>query len=93
MPDRYVNAADVLPPEVLEGVLNALNGRSACLWVPARKNVNRKGRNQYVTRLHAAGHSAADIAERLLISERTVWRILAKERAHRAPSVRAVRGE
>jgi len=88
-----MNAADVLPQEVLEGVLDALNGRSACLWVPARKNVNRKGRNQYVIRLYAEGHSAADIAERLLISERTVWRILAKHRAASAPSVRAVRGE
>ena len=89
MPDRYVNAVDVLPPEVLEGVLDALSGKSTCLWVPARKNVNRKGRNQYVIRLYAEGHSAADIADRLLISERTVWRILAKYRAQSAPSARA----
>ena len=81
-----MNAADVLPPDVLESLLDALNGRSACLWVPARKNVNRKGRNEYVVRLYQAGHSAADIAERLLIAERTVWRILAKDRARRAPS-------
>jgi hypothetical protein len=92
MPDRYVNAADVLPPEVLEGVLDALNGRSTCLWVPARKNVNRRGRNEYVVRLYQADHSAADIAERLLISERTVWRILAKARAQRPPSGRAPSG-
>jgi DNA-binding NarL/FixJ family response regulator len=86
-----VNARDVLTPETLEAVVTALDGKSGYMWVPARRNVNRKNRNQYVVRLFGEGHSAADIAGRLFISERTVWRILAVERnrgkgARRAPS-------
>jgi len=61
--------------------------------VPARKNLNRVGRNRYIVRLHEEGHSAADIAGRLFISERTVWRVLARERARRAPSAGADRSE
>lgn len=83
---RTVSAARVLPEELLHQLSEALGGGACCLWVPARKNLNRLGRNSYVIRLHAEGHSAADIADRLFISERTVWRILARERARRAPS-------
>jgi len=93
MPQRYVNAAEVLPQDVLEAVVEALDGRSTYMWVPARKNVNRRGRNGYVVRLHQEGLSVEQIADRLLISERTVWRILAKEKARSAPSARASSGE
>jgi len=86
---RYVNASRVLPPDVLEAVVEAVGGRSLCVWVPGRRCLSRQRRNQYVVSLHASGHSAADIAERVLISERTVWRILARERARRAPSATA----
>jgi DNA-binding NarL/FixJ family response regulator len=87
MPQRYVNAAETLPPDVLEAVVEALDGRSSYMWIPARKNVNRRGRDGYVVRLNQEGLSVEQIADRLLISERTVWRILAKDRAHRAPFV------
>jgi DNA-binding NarL/FixJ family response regulator len=86
---RTVSAARVLPEELLRQLSDALGGGACCLWVPARKNLNRLGRNPYIVRLHEEGHSAADIADRLFISERTVWRVLAKERARRAPSARA----
>jgi DNA-binding NarL/FixJ family response regulator len=83
---RYVNATQVLPPDLLEAVVEAVGGRSMCVWVPGRRSINRGKRDQYIASLHASGHTAADIAERVLISERTVWRILARERARRAPS-------
>ena len=86
---RTVSAARVLPEDLLLQLSNALGGGACCLWVPARKNLNKVGRDQYIARLRKQGHSAADIADRLFISERTVWRVLAKERARRAASARA----
>ena len=80
MRHRYRNALNVLPREVFEAVAQALDGRSCYLWVPAVRNANRERRNAYIVALTNQGHSAADIAGRLLISERTVWRVLQKER-------------
>lgn len=90
---RTVSAARVLPEELLHQLSDALGGGACCLWVPARKNLNRVGRNRYIVRLHEEGHSAADIAGRLFISERTVWRVLARERARRASSASAGKSE
>jgi DNA-binding NarL/FixJ family response regulator len=83
---RNLSAAKVLPPELLAQVSEALGGGACNLWVPARRNLNRRKRDSYVLKLHGEGHSAGDIAERLFISERTVWRVLARARAVAAPS-------
>ena len=83
---RTVNASRVLPEELARQVCDAMGGGGCLLWVPSRKNLNRLGRNRYIVRLHAEGHSAADIAGRLFISERTVWRVLAKRKAECALS-------
>lgn len=86
---RSINAARVLPEELLKQVSDALRGRACQLWIPARKNLNKLARNRYIVRLRDEGHTAADIAARLFISERTVWRVLARaRRARRAPSAR-----
>lgn len=84
MARSYVNAADVLPPELFTQVLEALANRSCLMWVPAAKNANRKNRPAYVMHLYGEGLSAAAIANQLFISERTVRRIVAKERKQRA---------
>ena len=84
-----MNAVAVLPPDVLEAVSKALNGRAGFLWVPTHKNIRRSDRDRYALRLREEGLLVPDIAKKLFVSERTVWRILAKERARRAPSVRA----
>jgi DNA-binding NarL/FixJ family response regulator len=83
---RTVNAADVLSPELLTQVSEALGGGSCNLWVPSRRNLNRRHRDRYIQDLHEKGHSAADIARRLFITERTVWRVLARMRAAGPPS-------
>ncbi len=75
---RNVSAAKVMPPEVLAQVMDALGGGACCMWVPARRNLNRRYRNGYIQKLREQGFSAADIAQRLFISERTVWRVLAR---------------
>ena len=80
MRHRYQNAQRVLPQEVFEAVSEALDGKSCYLWVPAVRNLNRERRNAYILALTNQGHTAADIADRLLISERTVRRVLQKER-------------
>ena len=93
MDPRYLNAVAVLPPDVLQAVSAALGGRAAFLWVPAHKNINRADRNRYAVRLREEGLLVPHIAMKLFVSERTVWRILAKDRARRAPSARAPSGK
>ena len=77
----YFNAAAILPPEVFELVSGALAGKAGFLWVPARRNVNREARSREVLRLFNEGLRISEIAERVFISERTAWRILARARA------------
>ncbi len=78
MPVRTVSAVRVLPAAPLRQVSEALGGGACCLGMPSRRNLNRLGRNRYIQDLHAQGYSAADIASRLFVSERTVWRVQAK---------------
>ena len=80
MTDRYLSAARVLPEELLIQLSDALGGGACCLWVPARKNLNRLGRDRYIVQLYDQGYSAADVAGRLFISVRTVWRVLRRHR-------------
>ena len=86
---RYVGATEVLSEDLLLAVSKAVNGRACYMWLPAMKSINRGQRDAYVVHLYDEGNSAAEIADQLFISERTVWRILARERARRAPSARA----
>jgi len=84
MAPRYTNAAEVLPEELLAAVRERI-GRGGCfLWIPAAGNLTRARRNELVAKLYAEGHSTAAIADRLFISQRTVFRILAKARARTA---------
>jgi DNA-binding NarL/FixJ family response regulator len=78
---QYFNAPETLPPEVFEAVSSALGGEAGFLWVPARRNINREARNREVLRLFNEGLRISEIAEHLFVSERTIWRILARARA------------
>jgi Homeodomain-like domain len=86
MVSNYVNAAEALPSEMVESLRKVLGRGSVMLWVPAQKSINRRARDSYVVYLYQQGYSGAAIALQLFISERTVWRILARERALIAPS-------
>ena len=77
---NYVRARDVLPDALLKAVCEALGGRPSFMWVPAVRNLRKKERNDRVLALHAQGFPVATIADRLFLSERTVWRILARAR-------------
>jgi len=86
MDPRYLNATEVLPPEVLEAVTKALRGRAAFLWVPGIRALRKADRDRYVCRLREEGLPITHIAMKTFLSERTIWRILAKERARSLPS-------
>ena len=89
MTPRYTNAAEVLPEELLAAVREKV-GRGGCfLWIPAAGSLTRARRNELVAKLYAEGHSTAAIADRLFISQRTVFRVLAKARARSANSTDA----
>jgi len=77
---RYIKAADVFPSELLHKLSEALGGKEAYVWIPAARNVNRAERNRYLLDLRLQGYSAREIAVRLFMNERTVWRILARLR-------------
>ena len=84
MAPRYTNAAAVLPEELLAAVREKV-GRGGCfLWIPSAGNLTRARRNELVVRLQEAGHSTTAIADRLFISQRTVFRILARAKGARS---------
>ena len=83
MARHYKNAEAVLPKGVLDAVSEALGGRSAFLWVAAKGNLQRDQRNERVLELRAQGWQIRMIADSLFLSERTVFRILERERAAR----------
>jgi Mor family transcriptional regulator len=78
MAKQYLNAAKVLPAEILKGVSKALGGKAVYLWVPAAMSVKKADRDAYAVDLFQQGYNAAEIADRLFVSVRTVRRILAK---------------
>lgn len=82
----YLNAARVLPQELLKQVRDAVGGRGCFLWIPDGKSGQRLERNRYIMQLFQEGCSVPEIADRLLISERTVWRVLSQARAAGASS-------
>ena len=89
MAPRYANATEILPAELLAAVREKLGPGECSLWIPAERKISRERRNEFVVELYAAGHSSAAIAERLFISQRTVFRILAKARAKEAETADA----
>ena len=89
MARHYKNAEAVLPKELLDAVSETLGGRGAFLWVPARRNLQRERRDQCALELRDQGLEVRKIADVLFLSERTVFRILARERAASASSDQA----
>ena len=88
MARHYVKATEVLPRPLLEAVSNALAGKCAFLWIASKRNLNRGQRDDAIVSLRAGGWSVPRIAESMFLSERTVWRVLARGRAAAAPSAR-----
>jgi len=89
MRNPYRSAVDLLPHDLLEAVSKALGGRSAFLWVPAARNIERANRAAYVLQLVGDGLSQGEIADQLFISKSTVKRIVAHARALAAPPAMA----
>ena len=83
---KHMNADDVLPRELVDQISAALGGRPSYLWIPSRAEIKRGARNRHVLQLYGEGLRVDDIAKRVFLSERTIWRILTKARAASAPS-------
>ena len=76
---RYVNAEYALPKDLYEKVKRHLAGR--LVWFPGECGKNLEVRNEYVRKLRAENQTVSEIADRLGLSARHVWRILARRRA------------
>ena len=85
-PQRYVNGPDALPPDLLDQLVAFCKGRPTYIFVPARRNLDRAARDEEVLRLYHQGVRVPEIARRVFLSERMVWRLLARARAAGAPS-------
>jgi len=80
---KIVHATDVLPPSLVKLIQQQLEGRGVLLYVPAVKD--RQGPSETllaVMRLTAEGQSAAEIARRLSITPRQVYRLRQQAREH-----------
>ncbi|HOF87714.1 MAG TPA: helix-turn-helix domain-containing protein [Armatimonadota bacterium] len=80
---KIVNAMDVLPPSLVKLIQRKLEGRGLLLYVPAVKD--RQGPSETllaVMRLTEEGKSAAEIARRLRITPRQVYRLRQQAREH-----------
>ncbi len=84
---KHLNAFDVLPDDLLDQILDQVDDEPVYLWLPSRENITRRRRNRYIGKLASEGVPATEIAERLVVSERHVWRILKKQRAASHPSL------
>jgi Mor family transcriptional regulator len=83
---RYLKAMQVLPRELVEAVSKAMGGKSAYLWIPSGEVLKRESRDSYIQSLADEGYTAVEIADRLFLSERSVWKVLRKMRAAGLPS-------
>lgn len=88
---QYVRALDVLPLDVVRRISDACGGGEAFIFVPATDPAWRTKREQQVVDLFDQGLRVDEIASAVFITERSVWRILARRRASAAPSATAVR--
>ena len=77
---RYVNARDVFPEELLLTMSEAMGGQAAHFYLPGYAYLIRGKRVKTVMKLRDQGYSVQQIAERLQVCERTVWRMLKKVR-------------
>ena len=74
--EDFLNAQDILDPDLLMQLSDALDGDCCRLYVPARRNLLKAKRNRLLVQLKQEGWTAHDIANRMDISIRTVWRVL-----------------
>lgn len=88
MVNKYANAEDVLPPELLAVVQRHHAG---LLWVPDARSYYRD-RNARIVRMRAGGAAVREIAQRVRLSERRVWQILRSASASGAPTAGECRG-
>ena len=86
----YKRAEQILPAEMIELIQHYADG--VCLYIPKKKNTRRgwgertgireelKERNEQICLEYHKGAGVRDLAERYFLSEKSIQRILRKER-------------
>lgn len=82
---RYQNARFVLPDDLYQQVTPYLEGK--LVWFPKDREINLDERNGYIRDLRVDGLSVEEIARRVNLTPRQVWRILSTENAESQPSL------
>ena len=80
MSERYVNAKEVFPKDMLLSMSKAVGGRAMRLYLPRYENLLIDQRDKTVVSLRESGMTVARIAEQMFLSVRTVYRILRENR-------------
>ena len=80
MPEKYVNAKEVFPKDMLLSMSKAVGGRAMRLYLPRYENLLIDQRDKTVVSLRESGMTVAKIAEQMFLSVRTVYRILRENR-------------
>ena len=80
MSERYVNAKEVFPKDMLLSMSKAVGGRAMRLYLPRYENLLIDQREKAVVSLRESGMTVARIAEQMFLSVRTVYRILRENR-------------
>ncbi|HPQ72177.1 MAG TPA: helix-turn-helix domain-containing protein [bacterium] len=74
---KYINAKDILPPELLAQVYEYMP-RGGRLYLPRRTVSARIRRNLEIFQMHSEGKTITEISERMLIHRATVYRVLSQ---------------
>lgn len=86
----YIKAEEVLPKELVQEIQKYISGRN--LYIPMKQGEKtgwgkKSGyrqellqRNEEILRLHQEGMDVAKIAQKYFLSEKSIYRILSKER-------------
>ena len=85
---RYFNAKFILPDDLYQKIIPHVEGK--LVWFPKDREFNLDDRNAYICELRNEGFTAEEIAQRVNLTPRHVWRILKTDNAESQSSLRDV---
>jgi len=82
---RYFNARFILPDDLYQQVRQHLEGK--LVWFPKEREISLDDRNAYICQLRNEGLTAEEIARRVNLKPRQIWRIVKANHATSQPSL------